>query len=285
MQIIIAIDYYWVLRYNLSSIEERYFMVYIEKITTVYTFIFEISVPGILNFVLGMLTGIVLLTLLITFIATNRSRKKQRKRLAKLPEMMEEKVILEMIEAKQNQLVETVRLTDNAYFRVAWDLSLELAEEIARFYYPKAKYPIYEISIDELLELNYYITKRIETMVNGKILKYFKNYKISTIIDILNKKKAIDNSKLMKLNRTLKISKMLSVGKTILNYANPVYWFRKLAIKPSTVLVTKEVCKFIIAIVGEETNNVYSKSLFRHDDSETESASQTFDEVLEIEEE
>lgn len=247
--------------------------------------ILAISFGDITNFLLGVITGFILLGLFITFLMTSNSRRKQRKRLTALPIMIEKKEILKMIETKQDQLIETVKLTDNAYFRVALELSYELAEEIAKYYYPEAKYPMYEISIDELLELNYYITKRIEKLVNGKILKYFKKYKISTIIDILNKKKAIDNSKLMKLNRKLKISKILTVGKTVLNYANPIYWFRKLAIKPSTVLVTKEICKFIIAIVGEETNNVYSKSLFKHSEQEVFEAEQVFDEMLENEEE
>jgi hypothetical protein len=242
-----------------------------------------ISMRDVTNFLLGMLTGFILLALLITFIVTTGSKKKQKRRIKSvLP--LEDTEIYEMIETKQNQLLETVKLTDSAYFRVSLDLSYELAEDIARYYYPKSKYPMYEISIEELLELNHYITKRIEKLVNGRFLKHFKGYKISTIIDILNKKKALDNSKLMKLNRKYKISKIFTVGKAVLNYANPIYWFRKLAIKPSTVLVTKEVCKYIIAIVGEETNNVYSKSVFSHDQYETEIAERVFDEMIEGEE-
>lgn len=255
----------------------------LDLITEITPFL-AISFRDVTNFILGLLTGFILLSMLIAFIATSRSRRKQKKRLLKVPAMIEKKEVYRMIVDKQNQLAETVKLTDNAYFRVALELSYELAEEIAKYYYPKARYPMYELSIEEILELNYYITKRIETLTNGKILKYFKGYKISTIIDILNRKKAIDNSKLMKLNKKLKISKIFTVGKAVLNYANPIYWFRKLAIKPSTVLVTKEVCKFIIAIVGEETNNIYSKSLFTHDDNEVEKVEKLFDEMLEAEE-
>lgn len=243
-----------------------------------------IAMRDVTNFLLGILTGFILLGLLITYIVTTGSKKKQKRRIKSiLP--LEDKEVYEMIETKQNQLLETVKLTDSAYFRVALDLSYELAEEIARYYYPKAKYPMYEISIEELLELNYYITTRVEKLVNGKVLKHFKGYKISTIIDILNKKKALDNSKLMKLNRKYKISKIFTVGKAVINYANPIYWFRKLAIKPGTVLVTKEVCKYIISIVGEETNNVYSRSVFTHDLLEAEKAEKVFDEMIESEEE
>ncbi|MDD3129900.1 hypothetical protein [Aliarcobacter skirrowii] len=245
--------------------------------------ILTIDFRDISNFLLGMLTGFILLGLLITFIVSTSSRRKQRKRMLALPEIKEKKEVYDLIELKQNEMIETVKLTDNAYFGVALTLSLELAEEIASYYYPKAKYPMYELSIEEILELNYYITKRVEKLVNGKILKHFKKYKISTIIDILNKKKAIDNSKLMKLSKKLKVSKIISLGKTVLNYASPVFWFRKLAIKPGTELVTKEVCKFIIAIVGEETNYVYSRSLFKHNDEEEQKAEETFNDMLENE--
>jgi hypothetical protein len=71
----------------------------------------------------------------------------------------------------------------------------------------------------------------------------------------------------MKATRSLKINKFLSYGSMALNYANPIYWFRKLAMKPTTDLVTKEICNMIISIVGEETNKVYSKKLFQKPDN------------------
>ena len=283
MQIIIHVDYYWFLRYNLLNKGDEIMDYFLDFPWIISSFL-AISFPDVTQFLLGVLTGFILLALFITYIVTTGSSRKQRKRLLALPEMIEKKEIQKMIETKQEQMLETVKLTENAYFRVAFELSFELAEEIAKYYYPKAKYPMYEVSIEELLELSYYITKRVEKMVNGKILRHFKGYKISTIIDILNKKKAIDNSKLMKLSKKLQLPKLFTVGKAVLNYANPIYWFRRLAIKPSTVLVTKEVCKFIIAIVGEETNNVYSKSLFKHDETESNKAEEIFDQILEVEE-
>jgi len=272
-----------IIRYNLLDKGGEQMTGFIDVLSD-YTIFAFVSFRDVTNFLLGIITGFILLSLFLTYIFTTSQKKKQKKRILKTLPPLENKEIYEMIETKQNQMIETVKLTDGAYFRVAIDLSYELSEEIARYYYPKAKYPMYEISIDELLELNYYITKRVESLVGGKILRHFKNYKISTIIDILNKKKAIDNSKLMQLNRKLKISKVFSMGKAVLNYANPIYWFRKLAIKPSTVLVTKEICKFIISIVGEETNKVYSKSVFAHDDTELENAEKIFDNLVETEE-
>ncbi|XMB71818.1 hypothetical protein RJI07_06825 [Mycoplasmatota bacterium WC30] len=220
-------------------------------------------------FALGIVTGIILFVLTITFIFSRKERRKTKTRLSHgIP--LDEKVIMDMIESKQNQLDKTVKLTDNGYFKVAVDLSLELSEEIARYYFPKAKYPLYELSIQELLDLNYYITKRIEEVMNGKILKHFKKNRIASIIEILNTRKKISDSKLMQITRKIKLQQIYTAGRTVLNYANPVYWFRKLAIKPATILVTKELCKYIITIFGEETNKIYSKAIFKPEESEEE---------------
>ncbi|MDD3113118.1 MAG: hypothetical protein WC339_01970 [Candidatus Izemoplasmatales bacterium] len=242
---------------------------------------FLITWPDIRNFLLGMATGFLLLALVVAlFLVTNRHRKQKHFFSKSMP--LDEKVVREMIQSKQTEMVETVKFTDNAYFKVAIDLSLDLMYDIARYYFPESKYPMYELSIQELLDLNYYITKRIETIVSGKIIRRFKNYRISTIINILQKKKAIDNSKLMKLSRKLKVSKFIMVGKAILNYANPIFWFRQLAIKPSVTLLTKEVCKMIIDIFGEETNKIYSKKLFQAPEDADKIAAE-FDEIVERE--
>ena len=197
---------------------------------------------------------------------------------------LDDLAIMKMIEAKQAQLDKTVRLTDNGYFKVAIDLSLELSEEVARYYFPKSKYPIYELSIQEMLDLSNYITNRLEELVNGKLFKIFKNYRVVTIINILNTRKKINNSKLMKLTRKLKFQQIYSGARAVINLANPIYWFRKLAIKPTTVVVTKEICKYIINIFGEETNKIYSKVIFKSEDNEEE-IEEKIDELIEEEEE
>ncbi len=258
-------------------------MHYILNIIYLNILTLQIEFRDIRNFLLGLLTGFILLFLFIVFMFATGKRKKTHIRLmTTIP--LDDNAVYDMIVQKQNLLSETVRLTDNAYFKVAFDLSLELAQEIARYYYPKSKYPLYELSIQELLDLNYYITKRIEEIINGKLIRHFKNNRIVTIVNILNTKKAIDNSKLMKLSRKYKFSKLYTVGRAVLNYANPIFWFRKLAIKPSTVLVTKEICKYIITIFGEETNKIYSKTIFKKDESEEEVIAK-IDKLIETEEE
>lgn len=220
-------------------------------------------------FLLGFITGIILLMLSLVFIFSRKERKKAKYRLSQTVEL-DNQILVDMINSKQNQLDKTVKLTDNGYFKVALDLSLELTEEISRYYFPKSKYPLYELSIQEILNLSTYITKRFDGIINGPIVKRFKNYRVASILDILNTRKKINDSKLMQVTRKLKLQQVYTASKAVINYANPIYWFRKLAIKPTTVLVTKELCKTIINIFGEETNKIYSKAIFKEDENEDE---------------
>lgn len=234
-------------------------------------------------FLLGFLTGIILLMLSLTFLFSRKERKKMKIRI-KEDVALDDQVLADMIEGKINQLDKTVRLTDNGYFKVALDLGIELTEEISRYYFPESKYPLYELSIQELLDLSKYIIQRINNIMDGKVIRRFKNYRVASIMEALNARKKINNSKLMQVTRKLKLQQVYSASRAVLNYANPIYWFRKLAIKPTTVLVTKELCKTIITIFGEETNKVYSKTIFKEKEQPDE-INKLIDEISESEEE
>lgn len=231
--------------------------------------ILKIEWRDIRYFILGILTGLILVSLTFTWMLTSKGRKKAKMRIHKgIP--LDDKAIAQMIESKQEQLDHTVRITDNGYFKVALDLSFELTREIATYYFPDKKYPLYELSIQEVLDLARYITDRVEQVVDSRFFRLFKNYRIASLVEVLNTKKKITNSKLMQITRKIKLQQIYSAGKTFLNYANPIYWFRRIAIKPTTVKVTKEICKYIIVIFGEETNKVYSKAIFKEADNEEE---------------
>lgn len=218
--------------------------------------------PSIRTFVLGMMTGFALLSAAVGLLMISGENQRKTRNIRSKKELLDAKTVNGMIEAKTRELNEIVRVSDNGYFRVAFDLSFDLIHDIAKYYFPESRYPLYELSAQEMLDLASYIVKRLDKILNGKVINRFKNYRISLIVDILNKKKALDNSKLMKFQREYQLSKIWSVGKTILNYSNPIFWFRKLALKPSTTLVTKEICKKIIRIAGEETDKFYSKKMF-----------------------
>lgn len=141
---------------------------------------------------------------------------------------------------------------------IAWDL----VKSIANVYYPDSKHPIYELSIDELIKLCYYITERIDKVFQGKILKNVRNFKISQIITIIETKKKIDDNKIIKASKKLNSSGLYKAASATLNIVNPVYWARKIVVSSSVNFGSNKIANIIIDIVGEETAKVYSKHLF-----------------------
>jgi hypothetical protein len=52
---------------------------------------------------------------------------------------------------------------------------------------------------------------------------------------------------------------------SVLNIFNPAYWVKKVMITTTLNAVTNKICGIIIDVVGDETNKVYSKSVFEVD--------------------
>jgi hypothetical protein len=140
------------------------------------------------------------------------------------------------------------------------DISWHLINDIAKVYFPESKYPIYELSIDELMSLNHYITERVNTMFKGPILKPLKRIRISYILKIVDTKKKVDDNKVVKA--ATKLNKPWSAAMSVLNIFNPVYWVKKVMVTTTITAVTNKICEIMIDVVGEETNKVYSKSVF-----------------------
>ena len=72
-------------------------------------------------------------------------------------------------------------------------MSWDLINDIARTYYPNSQYPLFELSIEELISLDYYIMKRIEKIFSGKVLSKVKKMKISSIAHLLDMKKKLND--------------------------------------------------------------------------------------------
>ena len=128
------------------------------------------------------------------------------------------------------------------------DLSWQLMNDIAKIYYPDSKYPISELSIDELIKLCYYITNRIDEIFQGKFFKLTRNFKISQLMYIIDKKKQFDDNKIIRTSKKLKVEKVYNVTKNILNIFNPAHWVRKLILGSTLDLGYKKIANIVIDI-------------------------------------
>ena len=142
------------------------------------------------------------------------------------------------------------------------DISWRLINDVAKLYYPNSDYPIYELSIDEFMKLNHYITNRVDSLFKGKILKSFKKIKISQILKLIDLKRKLDENKVVKVAKKAKVPSLFKATMTVLNVFNPAYWVKKLMINTTLSVGTNKIASTVIDIVGEETIKVYSKSVF-----------------------
>ena len=223
----------------------------------------SITFGGFVNFFLGMITGVVFFLLIITIFSI---RGKNISLDTKKPEgEISEDDLRKLIEHRQVSLKRTLKLKNNGAFKVTMEMSLELVEEISRYFFPNSKYPMYELSVNELLELNHYITNRVDEILEVPILKNAKKTRIITIVNMYEKKRMLEESKVAKAAKKMHLGKVVKYGGMALNAINPVYWFRKLVLSTSIDAITRKLCIAVIGVVGEETAKVYSKKLFDQD--------------------
>ncbi len=213
-------------------------------------------------FLLGVLSGISIsiLTILIFLIIISKKQKTilEKEEISRVE--VEEEYIKKLIKEKRDIIIrgKSIGFRSN-YARVEEEVK-NLTAEIAKSYFPQSKYPKYELTIEETLELNIHISKRLLEELKKKRYKLFRELRISQILYLNNTKKNImEKDFIARLNK-YKIVDIVRSGWMIYNIANPVYWVKKIALRASMEATLRSFGVLIINIVGEEVTSVYSKS-------------------------
>ena len=154
----------------------------------------------------------------------------------------------------------------NQKFNELCEISWEMIQDIASCYYPDSKYPIYELSAEEFLLLNHYITDRVDTLLSGRVFSKVKKVKLSTVFKLIDAKKKYDENKAVSAMRKANVSGIKKVVSVVLHSVNPFHWIKKVAIDIPFIKISNKIAITIIDIISEETINVYSKSVFRDED-------------------
>ena len=222
---------------------------------------FEISFGGFINFFVGMATGMVAFAAIYVYFLV-RGKNINIDDIKRPNVDVNEEELRIMIIDKQKKFKRNKKLGNQNIAKLTFELSYELIEEISKYFFPESKYPMLELSVNELLNLNHYITNRLDDILDKPILKNTKNLQITKIMSMYDKKKAIEQNKLVKAAKKYKVVKIAKYSAAAINVFNPVFWFRKLVINTSVDVMTRKVCLVVIGIVGEETTKVYSKKLF-----------------------
>lgn len=214
-------------------------------------------VTVLISFLLGTLFGLMLFALTYTLFFIRGLRQKTPT-LSLKPVDQE---ALDLLLKKHGETMKDRVKTDG--FQSGFLKSAEaLVLDIASHYYPDSKYPLLELSADELLLLDDYIHDRIAKLFNKAIFKNVKHIKMIRYVELLDLKRKLDEQQWMKLAKSKNVHRTIRGTFNVINAFNPVYWFRKALIKTSLEVLNRQIAKTLLAVVAEETSQVYSKRAF-----------------------
>ena len=228
--------------------------------------IIDISFKGLINFLIGFFAGILFTSLIFVLLFVRGVRQKIKIHGSRVEDISQDK-IRELVISKQKELKKQVKEQNQSYIKATTSLSKDLSYEIASHYFPDSSHPLLELTAQETLDLTHYISNRVSEIIDKPVVRNLKNTRLSYIAELIDKKKAIENNKVVKtatdINQKYNVSKIVKVSRTVLNSLNPVLWVKRGIVNPSLTLITKKICQTIICIVGEESNKIYSKKIFK----------------------
>ncbi|QVK17385.1 hypothetical protein KHQ81_11060 [Mycoplasmatota bacterium] len=216
------------------------------------------------SFILGFLLGILFLffIFLLTIYITNKRFLKKTLNASNI----ENQTIRQLIANKSKQIIKSPRIGFTNNLALMQELTKDLVQEIATYYYPDSKYPHLEINIIEAIEMNERVLERLKQILDYKVIGLLKTIRISQIITILETKKNIESHKLYQLSKKYHFDKVVRFGYTALNCANIGYWIRRLIFTSTLETTLRSVAVMTLNIVGEESSQLYSKKILDNSD-------------------
>ncbi len=212
-------------------------------------------------FLTGIMFGFVFMLLLYLYsvVVSLRKKGKYKKRPVEIDELEIELLIKDAQEVfKDKELRKEVGLTTHLK-----NVNLDLASDIAKKYYPTSKYPLLELTVEEALELANYITERTNDFLSARILSPLKRRTIAQIKAMYDTKVKVEETKIVKAGKKVGAGKISKTVMGVVNVLNPAYWVKRLAVDKLYDVIIVRICLAIIAITGEETYKIYSKSVFK----------------------
>ena len=221
--------------------------------------IFNFDFTTILGFLIGALTGalIVLLLYALFVLASLRDKKFV---VETEDDSLTAKEAKNLIELAQKTYKDKKLRGKQGRIAYCSGICKDLVYGIAAKFFPKSKYPLLELSIDEVLMLSIYIEKRLEEIVNRRGIRLFKKTKISQIMVLTNATNKVTSSQAFKVANEVKT--VSGTVMKVLNVVNPVTLIRKVTFEKAINIIIDKLCVVAIAIVGEETFKIYSKTVF-----------------------
>lgn len=218
----------------------------------------------LVSFMLGISVGFTVLFLLYLYAIARKMDKTLKTRRTDEQDIDEEEIRW-LIKDAQTQFKDKDMREELGYPKHLLKILGELSFDIAKKFYPRSKYPYLELTIDETLDLNHYITDRIDSLFQNKILKLTRGITLRKIVEIGEVKATIEDIKIVKAAKKFGISEIAKTTSKALHAVNPAYWIRKGTTDIAVNVISNKLGMMIIAITGEETYKIYSKKVFNEE--------------------
>ena len=227
-------------------------MVFLYKI-----WIFNMDFTTLVSFIFGILIGMVMLCLIyaILVVLSLRDKKYQVKVQANDLKAVEAE---EMIHIAQKSFLDKDLRGDLTKIQFFKEISTDLVYGIASRFYPDSKRPLMELTIDECVELIGYIQIRLNEILDNRILKIVKRFKVADIVNLTKATTSVVDSKAFEVTKT--VSKAFSIGRKIINSINIFWWGKKFVTDVGIEIIMRKLYVVTLGIIGEEAYKIYSKS-------------------------
>lgn len=214
---------------------------------------------SLISFVIGVIFGFLIMFLMYLYaLILNLNKKLRVKKTTEIN--IDEEEIKYLIEDAKEQFKNKELRHEIGYSKYLTTIIRELGSDIAKKFFPQSKYPYLELTIDESLKLNHYITNRVEELLSGKIFVLVKGWTLARLVQLNETKTKIEETKVVK--QAKKYGKVATAALHVANAVNPVYWIRKLTTETLMNVVMVRIGLAIISISGEEMYKIYSKKVF-----------------------
>ena len=210
----------------------------------------------------GIVIGFVICSTIYGILLMNSISKKEKEIENTKKDIDDDKINNIVEQIKNSYVEESEGLSVTSRFDILGKKIIEIVNKISSEYYPESKYPIYELTIEELILFMHYLSNRIGDIFDKPLLAPFKKISIAQIFKILDTKKKMEETKAAKAFKKANVGKVSSIIMGGLKYANPVYWVKKLFVGSTINFASRKISLLIIDNVADETNKTYSKSIF-----------------------
>jgi len=196
---------------------------------------------NVVNILFGILFGAIISAVVFTGIYAKKVQSKYSN-----PEIRKISV-----NAYNNDYVKAKKMKD----KVVGALKTEI-EDVAKLSYPHKKYPLYELSVNDVINGILIIQKKLKTVVSNPLFKDIKYMHISSLLSLEEIAKPITkivNNKFIKF-----CMKVWNYIKPVVNILNPVWWIKFIISKTVFKQGKKDVIILAFDFVGNTTYEIYN---------------------------